>query len=706
MVEDIRAYQPSSEMRRMLEPSKIAFGVFERIDGEYVPILFSDGMCELFERSRDELVGCLKSKSFPMMQDDDADRLIRMARDFPNREEGIAVCRVMHSGEYHPILFRERLHVMPDGPELYLVECFDLDKVAQNGGDWFLKYLDEQKNQTFIDEVTGLPGITYYQRFATGTLRRLLDQGDKPQIILFDIQGMHFYNDRFGYEKGDLLLRETGKIIQSVFEGDFCVRYTEDHFVVITTRADIDWRIDLICERLHLYVDDAAVDINAGVYKYVDPSETCDSAVDKARRAVDFIHNSPDAHVRFYDRDVAQSYHKRNYVLSHYREAMNKGWIKVYYQPLINGLNGKVVHCEALARWMDPIFGLLGPNEFIGILEDRHRIWELDLFMLEQVCKDLAAWKAAGKVYPLMSVNLSRHDLAVSEIHSRINAILDTYGVGHNEIAIEITESALAASEQLVAQHIKRFHEDGYKVWLDDFGSGYSSFNALQNFDFDLLKIDMQFLKNQNQRTASILASIVDLTKQLGIHSVTEGVETEEQSDYLRGVGCEMLQGYLYSMPIPNDQLFDTLTKKGLEVEAMDDRGFYEALSRVNVINIDHPTDYGNYRPFGGEKSISIVIEDGGDIQIVYASQAGREWMQRIDYPTLGEISARASQVEMPIHKAMTECFNEVHQPGDIASRWVVDPSFEGDMQVELIACMEGRRGFVVSCMDARRPAK
>lgn len=206
----------------------------------------------------------------------------------------------------------------------------------------------------------------------------------------------------------------------------------------------------------------------------------------------------------------------------------------------------------------------MNPADFIGILEEARKIWEVDLYILRETCRCMQKEKSEGREVLRASVNLSRFDLAVPDIHARINTILDQYGIDHRMISIEITESALAAHEEMIERHIVQFHTDGYKVWLDDFGSGYSSFNALQNFDFDLLKIDMQFLRKQNHRTPGILSSIVDLTKDLDIGSVTEGVETREQYEFLKKIGCGMLQGYYFSKPVPEEEFAAEMERKRL----------------------------------------------------------------------------------------------------------------------------------------------
>ena len=231
----------------------------------------------------------------------------------------------------------------------------------------------------------------------------------------------------------------------------------------------------------------------------------------------------------------------------------------------------------------------MNPADFIEILENDHKLYELDLYVIEKVCQDIRKRKDEGLPTIHVTVNLSRHDLDVADIHERINAILRKYSVEPAEVHIEITESALVNSEEVIGRHIRRFHQDGYRVWLDDFGSGYSSFNALQDFDFDVMKIDMNFLRHQNERTPDILKSILEMTKRLKIQSVTEGVETEEQKDFLREIGCNYLQGFYYSKPVPSELFSEVIEKLSLQYETEEDHLFYRNFLDINVLEPNNP---------------------------------------------------------------------------------------------------------------------
>lgn len=700
-------YEFSQEARQILEASKVASAILQVGEDGYHVLLVSDGACNLFGLDRSRLTQYLNNKSYGKMHPDDAGRLLEASRSLATEDELSIVVRMSLRGDdtFHPIFFKANAYYTPDGTRLIQMTYIDIDAVTGTSEAWASRYQQRQDNRYFLDDVTSLPNSNHFREFAKGTLKSILDEGGTPLVVLFDIHGMHFYNDSFGYEAGDELLRRTGAIIRTVFPTEFVVRYLEDHFVVILPENKLGNRVDEVRAQVRAYANGDSLDIEAGIYKYTDPAESAASALDRARRAVDSIHDQPDEYLCWYTSAVEERYYQQNYVLSHYREAIEQGWVKVYYQPLVSTLSGNVSHCEALARWIDPTLGFLSPASFIGVLEENHRVWELDLEIIRQVARDIRDARASGRYFPPLSVNVSRHDLAVPDFHERINDILSRYGVAHDEIAIEITESALVEHEEFIEQHVQRFHEDGFQVWLDDFGSGYSSFNALQNFDFDLLKIDMQFLRGQNRRTPQILSEIVDLTKRLGIRSVTEGVETAEQVEFLRQIGCGLLQGYFYSKPIPGDEFFSQIDELGLAIESSEDRQFYENLLWVNVLDADHPIASADFLPLDGDKSLAIIVEEDGVYRVVYVGKVGLQRMRRLGVSSLEQLNAAINADNHVFYQTVRSCCSNLSDIGQTAMRTVEDSSYTGQMEAELITSDGRRRGFVVSCLETARAA-
>ncbi len=250
-------------------------------------------------------------------------------------------------------------------------------------------------------------------------------------------------------------------------------------------------------------------------------------------------------------------FHKRQYIVNHIDRAVQDGYIKVYYQPVVWADSKELCGFEALARWLDPTYGFLSPGIFIPVLEEYRQIHKLDACIFEQVCRDMR--EAMDNDYPVLpvSLNFSRLDFELMDAVGLLEDLIEKYDIPKDYLHVEITESALTENMGVLEEAMKRIKEDGFAMWLDDFGAGYSSFNVLKDFDFDVLKIDMTFLKGfeKNKKSPIILNTIIKLAESIGMLSLTEGVETEEAAEFLRDAGCGRLQGYLYGKPMPLNEI-------------------------------------------------------------------------------------------------------------------------------------------------------
>ena len=228
-----------------------------------------------------------------------------------------------------------------------------------------------------------------------------------------------------------------------------------------------------------------------------------------------------------------------SWLLETFDAALERHDIQPWYQPVIRTLSGKMCSMEALARWVDPERGTIRPDRFIPVLEKHQLIHRLDAAIIREVCAQIRRTINAGGMPVPVSVNLSRLDFTLCDIFSVVLDTVNYFQIPHDYLHIEITESVVAEREDAMRAVIDRFREEGFQVWMDDFGSGYSSLNVLKDFAFDELKLDMRFLSSFDQRSRRILASVIQMAKEIEIHTLAEGVETEEQCTYLRNVGCE-----------------------------------------------------------------------------------------------------------------------------------------------------------------------
>lgn len=273
------------------------------------------------------------------------------------------------------------------------------------------------------------------------------------------------------------------------------------------------------------------------------------------------------------------------YILDSFDKALASGCIQVYYQPVIRTISGQLCSFEALARWIDPVRGMLRPDEFIPVLERRKLIHKLDSYVIGEVCRRIRQTVESRETPIPVSINLSRMDFTLCDIFSVVDRSVRVNHIPHDFLYIEITESVLAEQEGQMRDVLERFQKAGYQIWMDDFGSGYSSLNMLKDYSFNELKLDMRFLSSFSQRSRRILTSIIQMAKDIGMHTLAEGVETEEQFTYLRNIGCEKVQGFYFGRPLPYDDSIQALRLKNISIELPRHRKYYDDIGRLDFLS-------------------------------------------------------------------------------------------------------------------------
>ncbi len=420
------------------------------------------------------------------------------------------------------------------------------------------KNLEDISNR---DDITGIANMHHFRTNARTLLKQAAKDNRSLALIYLDVFNFKTYNERYGYNGGNNLLAQIGNDIETVFPNGEIARMSDDHFIVLADVEDPIRKVELLQEKVYDYRGDVFLKLKAGIYE-TDPAggdadEDISSLCDKARFAIGNIKGSADSLYCLYDKKLHDTYRRKHYIVNHIDTAVREGWIRVYYQPIIDAASDCVCALEALARWHDPDLGILPPGEFIETLEEFRLIHKLDACIIELVCKDISLRKELKQKVLPVSLNLSRLDFELTDVAQLIISMEDKYGVDREYLEIEITESALTRNTDALNEAMNSLRISKHNLWLDDFGAGYSSFNVLKDYSFDVLKIDMKFLENfgKNDRFKPIIRSIIGLCNELNMISLAEGVETEQEYEFLKENGCARMQGYLFSKPVPLDDL-------------------------------------------------------------------------------------------------------------------------------------------------------
>ena len=420
------------------------------------------------------------------------------------------------------------------------------------------------------DRLTGLWNYNYFSELASKAIGELKGDVSENVLLFVDVHNFKAFNDQRGFEAGDRFLCAIGGYVSDVFSDSLYGRQADDHFVVMTKRAGLEERLGVLNERVSAYDDEILLGINCGGYRLNASGEDPRNCIDRARYAAHLIKNRFQTVYIEYDEKMSEAYRKRLYVINNIDNAVANGWIVPFYQPVVWSDTRELCGCEVLARWMDPTYGQLFPNEFIPVLEEYRLIHKLDRAIFEFACRDLRASLDAGKPVVPVSLNFSRLDFELMDAVGELDELVKKYGLSKDLIHVEVTESALTDNMTKLNEAINRIKELGYALWLDDFGSGYSSLNVLKDYQFDVIKLDMRFLSNlENSEKAQVLIDcIVKMANRIHMLTLTEGVETKVQADFLNRVGCDRLQGYLFGKPIPKEALYERIEKGELTVSA------------------------------------------------------------------------------------------------------------------------------------------
>lgn len=403
-----------------------------------------------------------------------------------------------------------------------------------------------------------LTDIYNRERFFERVSQVLQDEPDvKRVIVCINIKDFKIANDLFGEETGNKILKRiAGLMRRDAGEDTLYCRLEADRFAMCMREenfveedypdylAELKKIVNSSVYRLHAHV---------GVYHIDDPKLSVSVMCDKAFVAIESIKESYQQIVSHYTDKMGRSDQMEKVMIGEFDRALNAGEFQMFLQPQVAVDGYGILGAEALVRWEHPVRGMISPGEFIPVFEKSGYITRLDNYMWELACRQLRTWKDQGIDNIHISVNISPMDFYLIDIYDTFTSLVERYGIDPVHLKLEITETALMEDISKHLALIDRLRNYGFHVEIDDFGSGYSSLNTLQDIQVDVLKLDMGFLrKTDNQgRSRIIMNAVIDMSKNLGFTIVTEGVETEEQVDYLTQAGCDIFQGYFFAKPMP-----------------------------------------------------------------------------------------------------------------------------------------------------------
>ena len=407
------------------------------------------------------------------------------------------------------------------------------------------------------DKLTNLYSLEFFKKFAVQF--DSLEPGKPKDLLSINIARFHLVNELYGHAYGDQILKKIAMFLKTYISNDnkgLACRMGGDEFLLYCLHQD-DY--SSFVDKLIKTINSQGVHIHIGIYPNVDEHLDKDFAIGRVISTQDSIKEDLNKIVAIYDEKAQEKARFEEELISCFDTAIQEKQFKVYYQPKysIQGEKNNLSSAEALIRWVHPKYGMISPGVFIPLFEENGLIQKLDNFVFTEVARQQAEWYEKYHFYLPISVNVSRVDIYNPDLEKEIIAAVDKYGVPHDKYFIEITESGFSVSMQEVIDLAVSLKQKGFLIEIDDFGSGYSSLNALTELVFDVIKIDSGFIRrmNSNEKNKEVVKMILNLCKQFQVLSVAEGVEKEEEYLFLRENGCDVIQGYYFSRPLPVSEI-------------------------------------------------------------------------------------------------------------------------------------------------------
>lgn len=485
--------------------------------------------------------------------------------------------------------------------------------------------LDNRRRQ--LDPLTGLYREDAFEREAAARIAA----GPAGTYVLAccDVDNFKAVNSQYGRATGDFVLQQIGAIVTdfvAAYDGIAC-RVAADSFELLLP-ADAPARLPELVSSLESVFKGKNIhlklQLSIGRYVVDDKSISFSEMTNNALLAKRTVKGRYNVSVAYFDEEMRRTSIEEQRIIGHMDYALAEEQFEVWFQPQYNHESGAMTGAEALVRWHSPEQdAMIPPSAFVPVFERNGFIYELDKYVWEQVCKLLRLWLDEGRAPLPISVNVSRIDMLQDDFFERITGLVETYRIPAELLRLEITESAFSFDTALIISMVKRLQERGFTIEIDDFGSGYSSFNVLKDVPADVLKLDMRFLSGEDRtgRSGNIIESVVRMAKWIDVQVIAEGVETKEQADFLSSIGCSLVQGYLYDRPMPLEAFekrFDACGKESdantfETIDVLDGRTFWSPESLESLI----------FNSYVGGACVVEFTEDG--CEVIRANEKFRE---------------------------------------------------------------------------------
>lgn len=414
---------------------------------------------------------------------------------------------------------------------------------------------------SLFEEIVGkdyLTKVLNKETFYT-KLDHMIDKGLIKDTIVVGvmIDKYKILTELYGGDQGDKLLVYVSKRLQDFFaDAIFIGRVEIDYFVLYIKKTDIRERFDLINDELELYPLSFRIILKGAEYELGHEPICAKEAIHRTMYVMDTIRNSKEKNYSVYNNEIKDFVELEETFSKEMKDALEQGQFRVYYQPKVDLVSHKMIGAEALVRWLHPVKGVLSPKNFIPVFEKNGFVATLDAYVWEQVCIDLVGWMEEKIPTVPISVNVSKGDLYNYNLYEILYQLITLYNIPVSMLQLEITENTYMENKQQAIDVVAGLKELGFSIIMDDFGIGYSSINSIKDVPLDILKLDLAYLYElqDEEKSKQLIESIVTMANHLGIDVIAEGLEHNEQIEFLKSIGCTKVQGHLFDKALPKQE--------------------------------------------------------------------------------------------------------------------------------------------------------
>ena len=425
-------------------------------------------------------------------------------------------------------------------------------------------------HETERDELTGLFNREFF--FQYGKRLDLQNERMPMDALVIDINRFHMVNELYGREYGDLVLKKIGDTIHRIVKqnGGLACRSNSDTFLMyIPHISNLKKKLPNYVAVIKRNLEGRKISVRMGIYSDDGSELSMERRFDRAFLACRKLRDSYTTCFNFYNAELHSKELHSEHLINDMDKALAEKQFKVLYQPKYNVIGNKprLTSAEALTRWYHPEFGVVYPKDYISLFESNGLIHKLDHYVWSEAAAQIKKWKDKYGYYVPVSVNVSRIDIFNPKLGKILTDITSSNGLENDKLLLEITESAYTENLLQIINTVIGLRGQGFKIEMDDFGSGYSSLNMLTSLPIDALKLDMEFIRNicESKKDCKLVSIMIDIARLLEVPVIAEGVETKDQMELLRKVGCDIIQGYFFSKPLTPEEFEELITEEYME---------------------------------------------------------------------------------------------------------------------------------------------